>query len=71
MGMFDKDNEFDPDRHTLEFFEKEWGITQDTLLYRRLASMSVENTCHALWAALYTCSECHNGHLGCQCWNDE
>jgi len=65
---------FDPDKHTLEYMEREWEISPDTLLYKRMhdeVGLRGEQLAGALWAAKETCAHCDNYNSGCQCWNDE
>lgn len=73
-NMPDSDHDkFNKEIHTMAFFEREWGIHHGSLLRLRLAGngLNEDQICVALWAMLYTCSECRNYHSGCQCWNDE
>lgn len=67
---FEKEQDFNAQRHTLEFFKTEWGIDKGSLLYKRLSNLPQEQIPLALWASLYTCSHCHNAHIGCRCWDD-
>jgi len=64
---------FNPEAHTLEYMRMEWGITRDTLLYKRMKGIGLneEDLAHALWVAVETCPNCHNDDVDCQCENDE
>lgn len=61
---------FDPSVHTLEYMEREWGVTSKTLLYKRMIEVGLTGVqlIHALWAAKETCINCAD--TDCQCWDE-
>lgn len=62
--------EFNAEKHTMEFFKKEWEIDESSLLYKRLSTLPEDKMCIALWAIFYTCENCHDADIGCHCCDD-